>query len=227
VNPVIVALPGTGSDADYARRAFGDTDATVIAVEPGADGLVQGYERALDDAARSGRQVLAAGISIGACVAMQWALANPGRCAGVLAALPPWLGAPDSAPAARSAAWTAELLRTRGLEETIHHMRASSPPWLGAELSRSWRSSATDLMALLLEATTYHAPTAEMITHLQVPLSIVGVADDPVHPVEVARTWRDAARTSTSTEISMTDWGADPSILGRTTLAGWRMLTAG
>jgi pimeloyl-ACP methyl ester carboxylesterase len=98
VNPVIVALPGTGSDADYARRAFGGTDATVIAVEPGADGLVQGYERALDDAARSGRQVLAAGISIGACVAMQWALANPGQCAGVLAALPPWLGAPDAAP---------------------------------------------------------------------------------------------------------------------------------
>jgi pimeloyl-ACP methyl ester carboxylesterase len=220
---VIVALPGTGSDADYAERAFAGNGHDVIAVEPSADGLVRGYERALDQAA-GGHRILAAGVSIGACVAVQWALHHPERCAGVLAALPPWLGAPDSAPAAHSAAWTVELLRAQGLEATIEQMGAGSPPWLAAELSRSWRSTAPHLVAMLREATTYHAPTAEMIAQLAVPLSIVAVSDDPVHPVEVARTWRAAAPTATSTEISMTEWGADPSVLGRTTIAGWRAL---
>jgi pimeloyl-ACP methyl ester carboxylesterase len=220
---VIVALPGTGSDADYAQRAFSGSGYDVIAVEPSADGLIRGYERALDDAARSQR-VLAAGVSIGACVAVQWALDHPDRCAGVLAALPPWLGAPDSAPAAQSAAWTVELLRAQGLEATILQMQADSPPWLAAELSRSWRSTGPHLVAMLREATSYHAPTAEMVARLRVPLSIVAVSDDPVHPVGVARTWRAAAPTATSTEISMTEWGVDPSVLGRTTVAGWRAL---
>jgi pimeloyl-ACP methyl ester carboxylesterase len=222
-DPVIVALPGTGSDADYVQRAFAGNGCEVIAVEPSADGLIRGYRRALDEAARNQR-IIAAGVSIGACVAVQWALDHPDRCDGVLAALPPWLGAPDLAPAAHSAAWTVELLRTQGLEATIHQMQADSPSWLAAELSRSWRSTGPHLVAMLREATTYQAPTAEMVARLRVPLSIVAVSDDPVHPIEVARTWRAAAPSATSTEISMTEWGADPSVLGRTTVAGWRAL---
>ena len=225
-DPVVVALPGTGSDADYASRAFGSTGLPVVAVDPDENGLVRGYERALDRAAADHTQVIAAGISIGACVAVQWALSHPAACAGVLAALPPWLGSPRTAPAAHSAAWTAALIRTHGLEETIRQMSASSPAWLSAELDRSWRAAGPHLVSQLDEAANYVAPTAEVIAGLRVPLSIVAVSDDPVHPAVVAKAWHDAADRSVSTEISMARWGADPALLGRLAIRGWRDLTA-
>ena len=225
-DPVVVALPGTGSDADYARRAFTSTGLPVIAVDPGGAGLVDGYERALDRAAEDHTRVIAAGISIGACVAVQWALSHPDACAGVLAALPPWMGSPRTAPAAHSAAWTAALIRTHGMEETIRQMSLGSPAWLSAELDRSWRAAGPHLVSHLDEAADYVAPTAEMIAQLGVPLSIVAVSDDPVHPAAVARAWHEVAARSVSTEISMARWGADPALLGRLAIRGWRDLTA-
>lgn len=224
--PTVVALPGTGSDADFAARAFAGTNLSVIAVDPGEGGLVRGYREALDDAAAECGPILVAGISIGACVALQWAIENPTRCAGVLAALPPWLGDPATAPAAHSALLTLDLLRGRGLEATIDEMAAGSPAWLAAELSRSWRATAGRLESLLAEAASFCAPTAEAVAALRVPLAITATIDDPVHPVEVALTWRRSAPLATLSEITLADLGADPSILGRTTVSGWRSLTA-
>jgi hypothetical protein len=137
------------------------------------------------------------------------------------------VGSPRTAPAAHRAAWTAELVRNHGLEKTIDMMTADSPSWLAAELGRSWRAAGPHLVSQLREATRYHAPTTEMIARLRVPLSIVAVSDDPVHPLEVATSWRDAATRSTMSEITMAEWGNDPGILGRTTIRGWRVLTAG
>lgn len=224
--PAVVALPGTGSDADFATRAFADTGLPVIAVDPGRDGLISGYRKALDDAADERGPILAAGISIGACVAVQWAIDNPTSCTGVLAALPPWLGDPATAPAAHSANLTLDLLRRHGLEATIAQMAAGSPQWLAAELSRSWRATADRLESLLSEAATFSAPTAEAMSSLHVPLAITAAIDDPVHPYSVAGTWREHAPMSTLSEITLAELGADPSILGRRTIAGWRSITA-
>ncbi len=223
---VVVALPGTGSDADFAARAFAGTALTVIAIDPGGGGLISGYRKALDDAAAVRGPILAAGVSIGACVAVQWAIENPTSCAGVLAALPPWLGDPASAPAARSATLTLDLLRRRGLETTITQMAAGSPSWLADELSRSWRGTADRLESLLAEAAAYWAPTADMIARLQVPLAITAAVDDPVHPYEVARVWSESAPMSVLSEVTLADLGADPSVLGRTTISAWRAVIA-
>ncbi|MBL3747337.1 alpha/beta hydrolase, partial [Mycobacteroides abscessus subsp. massiliense] len=47
-------MPGTGSDDDFINRAFGpaltQAGATLIAVRPEPDDLVNGYRRALDQA---------------------------------------------------------------------------------------------------------------------------------------------------------------------------------
>ncbi|ORM23998.1 alpha/beta hydrolase [Williamsia sp. 1135] len=221
---VIVALPGTGSDADFAARAFANADLGVIAVDPDGDGLISGYRRALDDAASTWGTIVAAGVSLGACVAVQWAIDNPQRCAGVLAALPPWVGDPASAPAAHSALLTLDLLRRQGLDETISQMQAGSPPWLAAELTRSWRVIGDQLEPVLVEASNYHAPTAETISQLRVPLAITAATDDPVHPHAVAQVWRAHAPISTLADITLAELGADPSILGRRALEGWRSL---
>ena len=83
---------------------------TVVAVEPDPRGIVASYHAALDAAAADG-PIAVGGISIGAAVALRWARRNPARAAFVLAALPPWTGASNGAPAAHSARYTATSLR--------------------------------------------------------------------------------------------------------------------
>ncbi|WP_090350425.1 hypothetical protein, partial [Mycobacterium bohemicum] len=156
-----VLLPGTGSDDDFVRRAFSgplrQVGAVLVAPPPEADRLIDGYLSALDDAARDG-PIAVGGVSIGAAVATAWALAHPGRTVAVLAALPAWAGAPDAAPAALAARYSAERLRADGLAATTAQMQASSPAWLAEELTRSWRAQWPHLPDAMDEAAAYVAP---------------------------------------------------------------------
>ena len=90
-----VLLPGTGSDDDYVYRAFAtalhEVGAVVVAPPPQPDQLVDGYVSELDNAARLAA-IAVGGVSIGAAVAVNWALAHPTHAVGVLVALPPWTG---------------------------------------------------------------------------------------------------------------------------------------
>lgn len=223
---VAVALPGTGSDADFARRAFGPACAArgldLIAVEPDPAGVVDSYLAALDTAAEQG-PVLAAGISLGAAVALEWAAARPAAAVGVIAALPAWTG-PDTAdcPAALSAAITAVQLRADGLESVIERMRANSPRWLGDALTQSWRSQWPQLPAALEEAAAYKWPDPQQLDTLEVPLAVVTAVDDPVHPLEVAQEWAQRAPCSSLTHLRLDELGADPAVLGRAGLAWFR-----
>jgi len=217
-----VLLPGTGSDDDYVRRVFGEplrhAGAELIAVAPQPADLVRGYLRALDEAAATG-PILVGGISLGAAVAVRWALRNPDRVSAVLAALPAWSGEPGDAPAAVSARHTAGLLRRDGLPATTATMRESSPGWLADELSRSWRAQWPALPDALEAAAGYVGPTADELGTLTVPLGVVGVPDDPIHPVAVARQWADAAPRAALRTIELAEFGPRPAALGRTCLA--------
>lgn len=157
-----VLLPGTGSDDDYVQRAFSGPLAHVGAVlmnpPPRPDRLIDGYLAALDAAACEG-PIAVGGVSIGAAVAAAWALAHPDRTVAVLAALPAWAGAPGEAPAALAARYSASRLRADGLAATTTQMRASSPPWLADELTRSWGAQWPHLPDAMEEAAAYVAPS--------------------------------------------------------------------
>ncbi|MET7769815.1 alpha/beta hydrolase [Nocardia sp. NPDC005366] len=216
---VAVALPGTGSDADFARRAFGPAAAAsgleLIAVEPDPRGLIAGYRAALDAAAERG-QVLATGISLGAAIAVEWAAENPEKVMGVIAALPAWTG-PDIAecPAAQSAAYTAERLGSDGLEPVVERMRTSSPAWLADALTQSWRAQWPLLPHALREAASYRWPDVEQLATVTVPVALVAAIDDPVHPLAVAEQWASAIPRAALYRITLDELGADPAILGR------------
>ncbi|MFT4395829.1 alpha/beta hydrolase [Gordonia lacunae] len=225
----LVVIPGTGSDADHAARSFGaaavDLGVELIALEP-TTSLIDGHRRGLEGAARTHRSILVGGVSIGAAIALDWALRDGGqRCSGVLAALPAWSGDAHAAPAAASALATAEALERDGLEATIGAMASSSPEWLAAELSRSWRRLHPGLAATLREAADYRAPAADEIVGLTVPLAIVAAPDDPVHPITVAREWHAAAPRSALVEVALDDWGRNPGLLGAGARDGWLRLT--
>ena len=226
---VLVGLPGTGSDADYARRAFTPlADALglpLTAVDPGPDGVGTSYLRALEDAAAGDGSVLVAGISIGACVGVGWALGSD-ACAGVVAALPPWLfdGETAPSPAALSALATVDLIDRLGTDGAIAEMRTNTPPWLGAELARSWTSIGAPLRSQLAEAAAMRTPTSGMLSALGVPLAVVGVRDDPIHPHAVAEHWANLAPRSAMGSITFGDWGADPASIGRAAASAWAEL---
>lgn len=216
-----VLLPGTGSDDEYLRKAFGgpltDVGALPVAVAPEPSGVVSGYLRALDDAAASG-PIVVAGVSLGAAVATAWALAHPDRTLAVLAALPPWTGAPDGAPASLSARHTAALLRRDGLASTTATMRASSPVWLAEELTGSWRRQWPALPDAMDEAAAYVAPDRRELTGLIPPMGVAAAEDDPIHPISVAREWVAAAPRAALRTTTFDEFGPNPPALGRTCL---------
>jgi pimeloyl-ACP methyl ester carboxylesterase len=217
-----VLLPGTGSDDDYVYRAFSaalhDVGAVVVTPPPEPHRLIEGYRHALDDAARA-EPIAVGGVSIGAAVAAAWALSHPGHVVAVLAALPPWTGAPDTAPAAQAARHSADLLRRDGLVAATAAMRASSPPWLADELTRSWVGQWPSLPDAMDEAARYVAPTCGELEGLTVPMGVAAATDDPVHPVEVGIEWVAAAPRAALRTVTLDEMGADPAVLGAACLA--------
>lgn len=217
-----VLLPGTGSDDDYVYRAFAGplhgVGAVVATPAPQPARLIAGYLDALDDAARNG-PIIVGGVSIGAAVTLAWALAHPGHAVAVLAALPAWSGAAQSAPAALSARHTAQQLRTEGLVATTTQMRASSPAWLADELARSWLGQWPDLPDAMEDAARYVAPSITEMGRLSVPMGVVGATDDPIHPLEVALEWVAAAPRAALRTVSLDDFGPKPELLGSACLA--------
>lgn len=222
-----VLLPGTGSDDDYLARAFApaldESGAPLVAHAPRPTRLIDGYLEALDEAARH-RPIAVGGVSIGAAVAVTWALANPERCVAVLAALPAWTGQPSGAPAALSARHTAELLRRDGLAATTALMQQSSPAWLAAELTRSWLNQWPGLPDAMEEASRYVCLDSAQLGQLSTPLAVVAATDDPIHPADVGREWARLAPRAALQTISLDELGPNPQLLGRRCLAALAMI---
>lgn len=220
---VTVLLPGTGSDDDYLRRAFGgplqDAGAKLIAVAPRPERLVEGYLRAMDSASQQHGRIAVGGVSLGAVVATRWALDHPDRVVAVLAVLPPWTGEPDGAPASLSARHTAATLRREGLAPTTAAMRDSSPAWLADELARSWRRQWPELPDAMEQAAACVAPTRAELSGLQTPLAVVAAGDDLVHPASVAADWAAWAPHAGLSTVRLQDFGPNPPLLGAAALA--------
>ncbi|WP_043653974.1 alpha/beta fold hydrolase [Nocardia thailandica] len=214
----VVALPGTGSDAPFAAAAFASAARArglrCRAVRPDPRAVIDSYRAALDAAAQEG-PVLAAGISLGAAVALDWASTHPGAAVAVVAALPAWTGpGTDGCPAALSASVTAGQLRADGLEPVLAAVHATSPAWLAAALDRAWRSHWPDLPAALDEAAAYAWPTPAELAAVPVPVAVVGAVDDPVHPVAVAERWHALLPHAGLRRVTLEEIGADPGVLG-------------
>lgn len=218
-----VLLPGTGTDAALIARVFAPAlsgiGVTTLAVQPQPTRLVAGYLQALDRAAGSRGPILVGGVSIGAAVAAEWASRNPGRVAGVLAALPAWLGDPADAPAAVSARYTSAQLRAHGLDATVAQMRAGSPAWLADELEHAWRAQWPALPDAMEEVARYSAVTAAVLRRVAAPVGLAAAVGDPVHPREAALEWLAHLPQAAVREIGLEAVGRDVAALGQACLA--------
>lgn len=166
--------------------------------------------------------MVAAGISWGAGIAVQWAADRGAGVAGVVAALPAWTGDdPRESPAARSACATAAALRAEGLPAVLAQLRASSPPWLAAALTQSWTAQWPQLPDALEEAAAAAWPDAKTLAGLAVPVTVVTAVDDPVHPVAVAKQWAQLIAGCRLRRTTLAALGADPGVLGNVGLDRW------
>jgi pimeloyl-ACP methyl ester carboxylesterase len=216
-----VLLPGTGSDEVFVSEVFAAPLAAVgislVAPAPGADPAGSGLA-ALDAAEPP---VLAGGISAGAHLAAEWAVTHPQRCAGLLVAMPGWLGAPGDAPASLAARLTVDAVQADGLDAALARATAGVPGWLAAELARAWRRHGDGLAAGMSAAACRPAPGEAQLRGLRVPVGITGCDDDPVHPASVAARWAAALPRAELRLITMADLAADREALGRAALLAW------
>jgi len=223
-----VLLPGSGSDHVFVSAAFaeplGALGIRLLAPPPPAGpGLVPGLWRTLDSAA--GPDVLVGGISFGAHLAARWASAHPGRCAGLLLAMPGWIGRPAHSPhgAATAAALAgAAAVRRDGTASTLAAVRATAPaPWVADELERAWNGYGHALADSLHAAALSPAPTVEELRRLGAPAGIAALSDDPLHPRAVATRWAEAMPRAAVVSTSLDAVGRDRAALGRAALLGW------
>ena len=223
-----VLLPGTGSDDNFVYRAFSaalhGVGVTVITPPPQPHRLLEGYHDDLNSAAHAAAPlpIAVGGVSIGAAVAVSWALSHPDSVVAVLAALPAWTGTPEAAPAALAARHSAEMLRREGLAAATAQMQASSPKWLADELARSWLRQWPSLPDAMDEAAGYIAPTSGDLEGLTAPMGVVSATDDPVHPMEVGIEWASAAACASLRTVTLDQIGANPAVLGTQCLAALR-----
>jgi len=221
-----VLLPGTGSDERFVRSVFqAPLDAlgvTLHAPAPPRFAPARGYLRELDAAARASRgPILVGGISFGAHLAAEWAVRNPRTCAGLLLAMPAWIGEPEEAPAAVAARWSADLVEREGLDAALAGSAAGVPPWLATELDRAWRRHGTALPGGLRAAAERAAPTHDELRTLAVPTGIATCSDDPIHPAAVARRWVSAVPRAAFVGTTLEAMGADRQALGRAAVLAW------
>jgi pimeloyl-ACP methyl ester carboxylesterase len=225
-------LPGSGSDARFVRISFGPALASMgvtlhaVAPRPGRD-VVAGYRATLDAALDGPGPLLVGGVSLGAHVATAWAAEQDAAAlAGVLVALPAWTGPPDGAPAAAAALATAALARAGGPAAAVAAARAGAPRWLADELERAWAGYGPGLADALDAAAAEPAPDPAALASLDVPVGIVGLVDDPVHPLAVARTWARSLPRATMCTTTLAALGADPAVLGSAAVRAWRQASA-
>lgn len=218
-------LPGTGSDDVFVRSVFEIPLAAVgvrthtPAPVPG-DRLASAHLAALDEAAADA-PVLVGGVSFGAHLAAEWAVANPARCAGLVLALPAWNGPPGDAPAALSALASAGDVARLGLRGALDGVAGSAPAWLAGELERAWTGYGDGLVASLELAAGRAAPTLEQLATVRVPAGIAACVDDPIHPVAAARRWAAALPRSAVRSTRLDVVGVDPEALGRAAVLAW------
>ncbi len=210
-----IMLPGTGSDDVFVRSVF-EIPLAAVGVTVVAPAPVPGpalVTEALSALSSSSVPVLVGGISFGAHLAAEWAVANPSRCAGLVLALPAWHGEPGDAPASASAKLSAAQVRSLGTAGAL----ASSPmpPWLAAELTRAWGGYGPELATSLEVAAERPAPTLADLERLDVPVGIASCADDPIHPAAVASEWAAALPRAAVRTTRLSILGADPEALGR------------
>ncbi|MDQ2706316.1 MAG: alpha/beta hydrolase, partial [Actinomycetota bacterium] len=107
------------------------------------------------------------------------------------------------------------------LAATVADIRARTPDWLGDELGRAWTRHGDGLADSFEAAARTPGPTELQLAALPVPVGLVGLLDDPVHPLAVARRWQALLPRAALVTTTLAAMGRDRETLGRATALAW------
>jgi pimeloyl-ACP methyl ester carboxylesterase len=232
--PAAVIAHGSGSTADFARRAFGPalraSGYELVTWDERTGDVHVATDRLAELATRAGARIVG-GISMGAHAAA-WVAAGRRDLDGVLLALPAWTG-PPGATAELSGAAAGALARD-GLARTLDRfVRSGWVDWVRRELAEAWAAwsagSAYDeeaLVAALLRTASSPAPTLDELAKIAAPVGIAAFVDDAFHPLDVAREWQRAIPRAALRTLRLADAEADRGAVGQAAVDAWRMTSA-
>jgi pimeloyl-ACP methyl ester carboxylesterase len=224
VPTVALLAHGAGSCPETALRLLGPAvPAGVEAQTVDARGTVEEVVARIDDAARGRHVALVAGVSLGAHAAALWS-AHGGRTGELLLVMPAWSGPPGTLAAlTASAAHDVETLGIRGALAGVA-AAAEAGDWILDELHRGWTTyDAARLATTLRAAASSAGPTPEALALITARTAVVALADDPLHPLRVARSW---ARGIPGARLAVVARRAPDEDRGALGVAGRRLLDA-
>jgi len=209
---------GAGSSADFLQRAF-PAARCAAEVHPLEDrtGSSRQMARRLAEQTASLRQwydqVFLGGVSIGAHAAALAGLRLGDAVDGYIFVMPGWIGPVDPAgPTARAASEIAAV----GAGAVLHRLAsdpATQSDWVNEELVRAW-SHRPSLASELARAAAESAPGPGDLAALRGPCLVLGLDEDPVHPLAVARRWSELLQNSHLTVLSRQAPAQDRGVFG-------------
>ena len=108
-----------------------------------------------------------------------------------LFALPAWIGEPNAT--AHLTKIAGDDIANQGIDSCLRHIAANAEPqheWITSALNMSWSTySRSALSSCLHSAARSRGPSFDDLATIIGPTIIIGLADDPFHPQDVARQW--------------------------------------
>lgn len=186
----LVMAHGAGSSSGFLIDAFPPERLGCAELRPIDDrtGRIAAVMNALAAATPRRRPSVLGGVSLGGHAAARL-LARPDlpRCIGAgVIVMPAWTGPPG--PVAGLTAAAAEALAVLGPDGVLAELDPSD--WVTPQLERAWRLRAPrELVSELRTASEQAGPSESELRRISVPVAIVALRDDPLHPASVARAW--------------------------------------
>lgn len=203
----LVLAHGAGSCAAFLADAFPADRVGVAAAEYLDDrtGDRAAVEEALACAcAQVDGPVVVGGVSLGAHAAAALLASDhaPRNAVAGLVVMPAWTGPPDRVAALTAAAAGAlAALTPAGVLADL-----DSDDWVTPQLARAWAMRDVDLLVSELErAAVRPAPTEAELRRIGVPVALVALRSDPLHPEAVAKRWARAIPRSTLVTIARSE----------------------
>lgn len=156
------------------------------------------------------------GVSLGAHAAVRAVVSAAVSASSVLACLPAWVGQAVAGEGPHAA--VAAELASHGVDGMLARLRTEPglPSWLRTTLVTDFsRHDVASLVAALTALDGGAGPDAGELQGLAVPLAVVGWADDPGHPLEVARAWATHADRGRLSTLDLAAMAQGVSALGR------------
>lgn len=228
--PVVLFGHGVGSSSRFVLDAFGgplvEAGWQVVAHDlrghGGSTPCAAPSDYAIDALTRDLRVLVhavgprvVAGVSLSGHVAVHYATAHGHTLDAAIACLPAWSGRSEAGTGPHAA--IADAVDDIGIEGMVASFSQdrSMLPWLRDVLIRDWSShDAASLRAALRSLDGGEAPSPEAVAELATALALVAWPDDPGHPIEVARRWRNLAPRAELVEATMTAMQDDLTAFG-------------